>query len=84
MRKFQLKNLLLSAVLGVGMLLSSVPFSVDASVNYGDIPKGKTLEQLEAMSTKISRDKNPEYYSENTWEPGVYRMDIAKIGRAHV
>ena len=79
MRKFQLKNLLLSAVLGVGMLLSSVPFSVDASVNYGDIPKGKTLEQLEAMSTKISRDKNPEYYSENTWEPGVYRMDIAKL-----
>ena len=79
MRKFQLKNLLLSAVLGVGMLLSSVPFSVDASVNYGDIPKGKTLEQLEVMSTKISRDKNPEYYSENTWEPGVYRMDIAKL-----
>ncbi|MDU2121937.1 MAG: cell wall-binding repeat-containing protein [Clostridium celatum] len=79
MKKQKLKNILIIGVFAVGMTLINNVVAHAAVTKYEDIPKGLNVQQLEAMSVKVSKEKNPEYYTRSNWEEGVYLMDVAKL-----
>lgn len=75
----KLKQIFLGGVLGLGVLLANTLTANAATVTYNDIPKDFTVQQLESISIKISKEKNPEYYSPSSWENGVYLADVGKL-----
>lgn len=79
MKKQKLKNILIIGVFAIGMSLINNVVAHAAVTKYEDIPKGLNVQQLEAMSVKVSKEKNPEYYTRSNWEDGVYLMDVAKL-----
>lgn len=78
-RKKILKNLMISGILGATIFFSSNKVANAQMKVYEDIPKGITAHQLESMSIQISKETNPEYYSQSNWEQGVYQIDPSKI-----
>lgn len=75
----RLKRFMVGGVVATGLILFNTISAHAEIVKYADIPKGQTVKQLESASVKISKDKNPEYYTQSSWEQGVYLIDVAKL-----